>query len=332
VKEYFDIKQNLEKGNFQPVYFFDGEEPFYIDHLIRLAEEKILQPEEKDFNLITLYGRDTSWSDVVNAARRFPMFAEKTVVILREAAQLKGIDALGSYVAQPSASTVLVIDYRLKELDKRTNFSKIIKKHAVYFSSKKIREDELPVWISDYARQQGYVIGEREALMLAVYLGNDLQKITNELEKIRINEPELQTLSPALIEKYIGISKEYQVIDLPLAVFSGDVKKQARMLQYFLANPKSAAMPAVIGVFYNFINKLLLAHYSPANFQEDRKLGIWSHHRKLAGQISLSYVHRCLALLEEYSHKTVGVDSVQSASSLLKEMTGKLTMLLFPNR
>jgi DNA polymerase-3 subunit delta len=119
---------------------------------------------------------------------------------------------------------------------------------------------------------------------------------------------------------------------LPLAVFSGDTKKQARMLQYFLSNPKSAAMPAVIGVFYNFINKLLLAHYSPANFQEDRKLGIWSHHRKLAGQIPLSTIHRCLVLLEEYSHKTVGVDSMQSAPSLLKEMTGKMMILLFQAR
>ncbi len=319
----------MEKGNFHPVYFLDGEEPFYIDNLIRIAEEKILTPEERDFNLITLYGRDTVWADVVNAARRFPMFAEKTVVILKEAAQLKDINALGSYISQPSASTVLVIDYRLKELDKRTAFSKLVSKHCVYFSSKKLKEEEIPQWIAGYARQQGYEVGEREAEMLTIYLGNDLQKITNELEKIRINEPDLESLTAAMIEKYIGISKEYNIIDLPLVIFSGDTKKLARMVQYFNANPKSAPMPAAIGILYSFINKLLLSHYSPNNFQEDRKLGIWSHHRKLAGRISLSRIHRSLSLLESYSHKVVGVESMQASPALLKEMTGKMTALLY---
>lgn len=326
---YNDLQQQITKGNPAPVYFLSGDETFYIDSLLEIFENNILKPEERDFNLIVLYGKETSWQDVINAARRFPMFAEKMVVILKEAAQLRDIAQLESYLLNPAPTTVLVIDYRNKELDKRTKFAKAVNEKSVSFVSKKLKEEDVPHWIIGYGKEQGYVVPEREAEMLAVYLGNDLQKISNELEKIKINEPQLQQLSAQLIEKYIGISKEYNLVDLPSVVFSGDTQKLSRMLNYFAANPKSAPMAMVIGIFYAFTNKMYLSHYSPANFSTDRQLGIWQHHRQMAKKLSLSYVHKLMGIVEEYSHKSVGVDNMHHDTELLKEMTGKMLGLLY---
>jgi DNA polymerase-3 subunit delta len=329
MSDYFNIKQNLEKGKYAPVYVLDGEEPYYIDNLLHVFEEKILGPDEKDFNLITLYGKETTWADVVNAARRFPMFAERMVVILKEAAQLKDIGELANYIENPSPTTILVVDHRLKEIDKRTRFAKVIKDKAVYFTSKKLKEDETPSWISSFAQSQGYEIPAREAEMLSVYLGNDLQKIANELEKIRINEPELKQLTTQHIEKYIGISKEYNVFDLPDVIFRNDNNKLARMMAYFTANPKSAPMVLVIGTLYGYLNKVFLCFYSQPNFANDRKSGIWSHHRQAAQRFNLSTVHRCIALLEEFSHKAVGIGNNNGDTAMLRELTGKLNKILY---
>lgn len=326
--DFSDIQQSLQKKQYAPVYFMDGDEPFYIDELLRIFEEEILPPEERDFNLITFYGKEINSADVVNAARRFPMFSERMVVVLREAAQLKGLAELESYFASPSPSTILVIDHRLKNLDKRTAFAKTVKDKTVYFSSSKIKEEDLPFWISNYAKSQGYKIPDREAEMLALYLGNDLQKISNELEKIKINEPERKVLNAQLIERYIGISKEYNPMDLPSVMLSGDRKKLGRMLSYFNANPKVAPMPMLIGLLYGYLNKLMLCHYTKPDFAKDRKLGIWNYHRGMAQKISLLYIHKCFSILEEYSHKSVGVDNTNSDVALLKEMCGKINNLL----
>jgi len=329
MSDYFSIKKELEKGKYAPVYVLDGDEPYYIDNLLHVFEEKILGPEERDFNLITLYGKETTWAEVVNAARRFPMFSERMVVILKEAAQIKDIGELAGYLESPSPTTVLVIDHRLKEIDKRTRFAKVAKDKAVYFTSKKLKEEETSRWISDFAQSQGYEIPPREAEMLSVYLGNDLQKIANELEKIRINEPGLKQLTTGHIEKYIGISKEYNVFDLPDVIFRNDNNRLARMLAYFTANPKSAPMVLVIGTLYSYLNKVFLCYYSQANFQNDRKSGIWSHHRQAAQRFNLSQVHRCIALLEEFSHKAVGIENNKGDTAMLREMTGKLNKVLF---
>ncbi len=177
----------------------------------------------------------------------------------------------------------------------------------------------------------GLTIGGQEAEMLAVYLGNDLQKIANELDKICINEPELKQLNTGHIEKYIGVSREYNVFDLPDVIFRADHHKLARMISYFAANPKAAPMALVIGTFYGYLNKLFLCYYSKADFQSDRKMGIWAHHRKATQRFSLQHVHKSIALLEEFSHKMVGIDNMHNDSAMLKEMTGKLNHILYGN-
>jgi DNA polymerase-3 subunit delta len=329
MKEFIQIFQDLKKGNFASVYLLDGEEPYYIDKLLEHFEEKILAPEERDFNLITLYGKESEWKDVVNAARRFPMFSERMVVILKEAWQMKDLGELAGYIENPSPSTILVIEHRFKKLDGRNKLAKLIPKKGIYFTSEKLKDDEVPQWVMGFGKQQSFEIGAQEAEMLAVYLGNDLQKISNELEKIVINEAGLKQLTVQHIEKYIGISREYNIFDLPDVIFRADNSKLARMVSYFAANPKSAPMALVIGTFYGYLNKLYLCYYSKADFQADRKLGIWSHHRKASTRFSLTHVHRSIALLEEYSRKMVGIGNSSNDTALLKEMTAKLNAILY---
>lgn len=329
MKEFTQILQDLQKGNYAAVYLLDGEEPYYVDKLLHHFEEKILVPEERDFNLITLYGKESEWKDVVNAARRFPMFAERMVVILKEAWQMKDLGELSGYIENPSPTTILVIEHRFKKLDGRNKLAKLIPKKGIYFTSEKLKDDEVPQWVMAFGKQQGFEIGPQEAEMLAVYLGNDLQKISNELEKIVINETGLKKLTVQHIEKYVGISREYNVFDLPDVIFRGDSSKLARMVSYFSANPKSAPMALVIGTFYSYLNKLYLCYYSKADFQSDRKLGIWSHHRKASQRFTLTHIHRGIALLEEFSRKMVGIGNSNGDAALLREMTAKLNVILY---
>lgn len=329
MSDFNQILQQVQKGQYASVYLLDGEEPYYIDRLLQHFEEKVLQPEERDFNLITLYGKESEWKDVVNAARRFPMFAERMVVILKEAAQMKDLGELEGYIEHPSPSTILVIEHRFKKLDGRSKLAKLVPKKGVYFTSDKLKEEEVPGWVMSFGRSQGMEIGQQEAEMLAVYLGNDLQKIANELEKIRINEQGLQQLSVQHIEKYIGVSREYNVFDLPDVIFRGDKNRLARMMSYFTANPKSAPMALVIGTFYGYLSKVYLCYYGASDFQADRKMGIWSHHRKAAQRFSLLHIHKSIGLLEEFSHKMVGVDNNSNDSAMLREMTAKLNTILY---
>lgn len=323
-QEFVQLLQQLESGKYAPTYLLEGEEPYYIDKLIGFFEEKIIAPEERDFNLIILYGREVEWKDVVNAARRFPMFAERTVVILKEAAQMKGLGDLLPYIERPSESTLLVIEHRFKKVDGKTKLAKALAKHAVCFTSEKLKESEVPAWARHYGKEIGLAIGEKESEMLATYLGNDLQKIANELDKVLINEPGLRELTRDHIEKHIGISKEYNVFDLPDVLFNGDLHKLARMMGYFAANPKSAPMAVVIGTFYGYLNKVYVSQNSAADFAQDRKSGIWPQHRKMAQRYKPVQIHKCIFLLEEFSCKMVGIDSLAGDVSLLKEMVGKI--------
>lgn len=328
MKEFQDILSSIQQKKYHPVYLLEGEEPYYIDILLNHFENDILSPEERDFNYIEIYGRDVDVQEIISNARRYPMFSEKILVIIREAAQLKKIEELEGYVANPSPSTILVIDYRSKKVDKRSKLYKTLKSNAVIFTSEKIKDTEVPMWIQNLGKQKGVKIDSQEAEMLSVYLGNDLQKITNELNKVFINEPDIKELKVELIEKYIGISREYNLIDLPNIVFLQDRNRLSRMLNYFVAQPKSAPMAMVIGVFYSTINKLFLCHYTKQDFNADRQLGIWTTHRQIAGKYNIGQIHLSLALLEEYSHKSKGVGSTLGDTSLLKEFIAKLNLIL----
>ncbi len=324
--------QSLQAKQFLPVYLIDGEEPFYIDIITNFFEEQILQPSERDFNLTVLYGKDVEWADVVNACRRFPMFAEKQVVILKDAAQMKGFTELAGYMEHPSPTTVFLIEHRFKKADGRSKVVKHAKDKGIHFTSDKIKDEHIPNWIQAYGKEIDFSVGERESQILATYLGNDLQKIVNEIEKVRINVPGEKFLTADLIQKYIGISREYNVFEFPEALTSGDKERLYRMLAYFVANPKSAPMPLLIGSFYNHFNRLYQANFLRGKAEKDIASALGTYPSKVREIMAatqrwpLAKVEHCLMLLGRYSTYAVGIDNNTADSELLKEMIGKMEL------
>jgi DNA polymerase-3 subunit delta len=325
--EFKKLVQSLEAKQYAPVYLVDGEEPYYLDMITQYFEEKILQPHEKDFNLMVLYGKDVEWADVVNACRRFPMFAERQVVILKDAAQMRSLNELAGYIANPSPTTIFLIEHRFKKADGRSKMLKDVKAKGVHFTSEKVKDDNMPGWIQGYGREIGFAVGERESQILATYLGNDLQKIANEIEKVRINVPNEPALTAEMIQKYIGISREYNVFEFPEALTSGDKDKLYRMLAYFVANPKSAPMVLMIGSFYSHFNKLYQANFLHQKTEKEINAVLGWGGRKIleiARHWPLHKVEYCMMLLGEYSARAVGIDSNVADTELLKEMVGKM--------
>lgn len=328
--DFKKLYKSLEAKEFSPVYLVDGEEPFYLEMITTYFEEKILQEHEKDFNLLVLYGKDAEWADVVNACRRFPMFAERQVVILKDAAQLKGFNELAGYLENPAPTTIFLIEHRFKKADGRSKVVKYAKEKGFHFTSEKIKDDQVPQWIQSYGKEIQFEVGERESQILATYLGNDLQKIVNEIEKVRINVPGEKYLTSELIQKYIGISREYNIFEFPETLTSGNHDKLYRMLTYFIANPKSAPMPLLIGSFYNHFNKLYTANFLHGKPEKDiaTALGTWpSKAKEIMASTRywpLPKVEYCMILLGYYSAAAVGIDSNTSDTELLKEMIGKM--------
>ena len=329
--------QTLDMKQFAPVYLIDGEENYYIDIITSYFENKILSPAERDFNLMVLYGKDAEWSDVLNACRRFPMFAEKQVVILKDAGSLKGgsgddkgLNSLLSYVEKPSPSTIFLIEHSSKKADVRTKFVKRVKEKGIHFTSDKVKDERLPEWIQEHGKDIGFLIGDQEAKILASYLGSDLQKIANEIEKVRINVPEEKALTTQLIQKFIGISKEYNIFDFPVAVTGNDRDKLYKMLSYFLANSKAAPMPLLIGAFYTHFNRLYVANFVRGKTDKEAAaaLGMSPYFVKdvmaSLSQWPLQRVERCLLLLGKYSTMAVGIKSAAGDRELLKEMVGQM--------
>lgn len=334
VADFKKILHSLEAREYAPVYLVDGEEPFYIDLLTEYFEDKILQPAERDFNLLVLYGKDVEWSDVVNACRRFPMFAERQVVILKDAAQMRGLNELAGYLENPSPTTVFLIEHRFKKTDGRGKLVKYAKEKGYYFTSEKVKDEQVPGWIQSYGKETGFAVGERESQILATFLGNDLQKIANEISKVRINVPDEPALTAEMIQKYIGISREYNVFEFPETLTNGNKDKLYRMLSYFIANPKSAAMPLLIGSFYNHFSKIYQAYSVKGRNEKDAATALGTYPNRfrqimaVADRYPLGKIEYCMLLLGAYSAKTVGIDSNVADTELLKEMIGKMDLAL----
>lgn len=328
--DYKKLRQSLETGKFAPVYLIDGEEPYYLDDLTEFFEKKILTPAECDFNLMVLYGKDATWADVVNACRRFPMFAQRQVVILKDASLLKDLNELAAYIENPSPTTVFLIEHRFKKADGRGKVVKLAKEKGFYFTSEKIRDEQVPQWIHAFGKEIDFHIGERESEILATSLGNDLQRIVNEIEKVRINVPEEKNLSAELIHKYIGISREYNIFEFPEALTKNEMDKFYRMLSYFTDNPKSAPMPLVIGSFYNHFNRLYQAAFLHNKTEKDIATALGTYPSKVRDIMAqsqrwpLQRVEYCIMLLGKYSTMAVGIKSNAGGTELLKEMIGKM--------
>jgi DNA polymerase III subunit delta len=328
-----DVLASIQSRNYAPIYAFDGEEPYYIDKLTDYAESHILQPAEKDFNLTIFYGKDANWADVVSACRRFPMFAERQVVILKEAQTMKDLAKLEVYLEQPTPTTIFIIAHKYKKFDGRINFTKLIQKKGIYFTSEPVKEYNITKWIGSYLSEKNIKADAKVLETLAVYLGTDLQKIINEIDKVLINTPDAKELTAQLVEKYIGISREYNVFELPNAIFAADVEKTFRMVNYFTANPKDAPMPLVLGTLFNNFQKLYAYHFcankSQAEIASALKISPFfvKDYAGYGRRFNLQKTEGALHMLAEYNLRAIGIKNTVSQEGLLQELVTKLFYL-----
>src|SRR5512133_3091042 len=256
------VMAELKNRNYKPVYFLAGEEPYYIDIITGYIEGNVLPEAEKAFNQIVIYGEDTSIPAIIDIARRFPMMSSHQVVIVKEAQSLKKIEDLAIYLEKPLTSTILVINYKYKNLDKRTKLVKLLESNGVYFESPRIRDYQVPGWIERYLMTKGVRTDPSASAMLTEYLGSDLHKIANELEKLIITLPAGKpVITTDLIEKNIGISKDYNNFELQKAIGERNILKSNMIVRYFADNPKDNPIILTIASLFSFFSKLLTYHY-----------------------------------------------------------------------
>jgi DNA polymerase III subunit delta len=330
--EVVKITNDIKSGNIKPIYFFMGDEPYYIDKLTEFIEESILSEDEKGFNQMVIYGRDTTVEDVISNAKRYPMMAERQVVVVREAQELsKTIDKLESYAENPQETTVLVFAYKYKTLDKRKKLTKLLDKIGVVFESKKMYENQVGTWIQRILQGKGYSIEPKANAMLVEFLGNDLSRISNELNKLQIILPKGSTISAKDIEENIGFSKDFNVFELQNALGSKNQLKAYQIAQYFADNPKDNPMVVTTSLVFSFFVKLLKYHgmkdKNPKNvaaalgvspyFLKDYDLALRNYPMKKVSSI--------VATLRDVDNKSKGIGANSlSNHDLLKEMLVKI--------
>lgn len=324
------IKAGLKKKAYKPVYWLEGDEDFFIDEIIDFAAASILSESEASFNLTVFYGKDTDWATLYNACRRYPMFSETQVVIVKEAQEMRGIEKLESYIEKPLLSTLLFIAYKGKKVDKRTKLAKLLKEHAVLFTTKKMYDSELPEWTANLIQSKELTITGKARQLLIDHIGNDLNRLNNEIDKLALNLGNSKNITEDAIETYVGISKEFNVFELQHAVAHADFYKAMRIVQYFEANPKAAPLPLIFPSLYSFFSKV------PVVFTAGRDekniataLGVspffardYLHAANHFGQHGIEMI---LLLLHHYNLKSIGIGDAGTADmELLKEMLAKI--------
>lgn len=330
-----DVKQivaDIKKGNIKPIYLLIGDEPYYIDAISDYIEKNVLTEEERGFNQMVLYGRDVTVEDIVSNAKRYPMMAERQVVILKEAQDLyRTIDNLKAYANNPQTTTVLVINYKHKKFDKRKALYKAVKKSGVVFESKKLYDNQVPTWINRVLSGQNYSITPKASQMLVEFLGTDLGKINNELSKLKIVLPVGTQITPEHIEQNIGISKDYNNFELRKAIGYRDTLKAFKIVNYFGENPKDNPMVMTVALLFGFFSQLLHLH----GLQDKKPRSVASalginpyfveEYLVAAQNFPMRKVSQVIATLREFDVKSKGVNSnAIPQADLLRELLVKI--------
>lgn len=332
-KDYAQILSDLNNGNYAPLYFLEGEEPFFIDQIVKYIEENALEESQRSFNQMILYGKDCKMEDVFSQARRFPVMAERQVVIVKEAQEISdfskeiGAKHFENYLKSIVPSTILVFAYKYKKLDKRKPLAKTIDKNAILFSSKKIYENELEKWVNTLIKQKGLEADPKAVFLIAENIGMDLSRIDNELEKIKLNLEKGQKLDADIVHKNIGISREYNVWELQKAFASGNRKKVFDILAYFERNPKSAPLVTILPTLYNLYSKILVIQQrglnNPKALQDELGVNYYAAQEYLAGakfypRNKIPYI---IASLRGADAQQKGIKAAQmKESEILKEL------------
>ncbi|MGB7786405.1 MAG: DNA polymerase III subunit delta [Salinimicrobium sp.] len=330
--EVKSIVANIKKGEVKPIYFLMGDESYFIDKIADYIEDNVLQEEEKGFNQMVLYGRDVSIDDIVGNAKRFPMMAERQVVIVKEAQDLsRTIEQLTSYAENPQPSTVLVLCYKYKKLDKRKKLHKAVAKTGVIFESKKLYENQVAEWIRKELQNRQYQIAPKAAQMLVEFLGTDLSKIDNELQKLQLICPQGTNITPEIIEENIGISKDFNNFELRKAIGARDNVKAHRIINYFSQNPKDNPMVLTVSLLFSFFSQLLQYHglndKSKSNVAKVLRVNPYfvSDYSTAAQNYPMRKVSQIVSFLRDADVKSKGVGAANvPQGDLLKELLVKV--------
>lgn len=332
MEEAIEILNNIKQGNIKPIYFLMGEEAYYIDKISDYIAENLLSEEEKSFNQIVIYGRDTTIDDIGSNARRFPMMAERQVVIVKEAQDLyRSIENLVAYAENPQPSTVLVVCYKYKKIDKRKKLYKAVKKTGVLLDSKRMFENQVGSWIQKNLKNRGYGISPKAAQMLVEFLGTDLGKIDNELEKLQLICAKGTQITPELIEENIGISKDFNNFELRKAIGLRDSLKAHRIINYFAQNPKDNPMVVTVSLLFSYFSQLLQYHGLPdkskANVAKQLKISPYfvGDYVVASRNYPMKKVSQAIDLLHQTDAKSKGIGAANVAQGdLLKELLVKI--------
>ena len=338
MKEVNELLKQIADGNPKPICFLDGEEPYYVDLLVEAFENNILQEHEKDFNFKVFFGKDSHWNEIVNECRSFPVFASRRLVILKEAAQLKDLEMLEAYIRNPAETTLLVIAHKYKKADGRSALANYMKSKeaaakVTYLTFDKLKEHQVAEWILQYCLRNQIRINGVNADLLADYLGNDLQKIVNEISKVRINMAAGEEITEELIERHIGISKDYNVFQFPKAIIERNTDMVFRIVHYYIANPKEGPMVVLTAMLYSEFCKLYRYHYAKSLPQAEaaKAVGIAPFFLKdyqRAGQVyTLPQTISAIDIIHQYNLHAVGVNIADNNMQMLKELAFKLLSL-----
>ena len=328
---YDQILSAIHKKEFAPVYFLTGEEPYFIDMISDTIENEALNEADRAFNQIVLYGRDVDVETIANHARSFPMMGDRMVVIVKEAQDVKDLERFEAYLDTIPETTLLVFVYKYKKFDKRKTLAKKIDKAGVWFESKKLYDSNIPGWIQNYLKADGYSITPKATQMLADFLGTDLHKIANELKKLTIALPKNKSIDDADVERNIGISKDYNVFELQNAIGSRDVLKANRIVSYFGDNGKDNPLLVTAITLYGYFTKLIKLHCAQDKSQGNLAsvLGVnpffvkdyLTAARNYPPQVCI----RNISILREFDMKSKGYESGEtSEKDLYREMIFKL--------
>ncbi|MDP3644365.1 MAG: DNA polymerase III subunit delta [Bacteroidota bacterium] len=322
-----EIISNLQKKIYHPIYFLMGEEAYFIDKISNYITDHVLSDAEKGFNQSVLYGKDLEPHTIMANARRFPMMANHQVIIVREGQNIRKIEELESYARNPLSSTILVINYKYNTIDKRKTFARLIDQKGVLFESKKIYDNQLPAWISSYLKELKYSIAPQAAAMIAEYLGADLGKVANELDKLVISLPAGSQITPDHVEKNIGISKDFNVFELQNALGERNLLKANRIINYFGANPSTNPFPVVISSLFGYFSKVLNYHFLEDKSQNNvaSVLGVVPFFVKnyvvAAKNYNIKKLVEIVSILREFDMKSKGSGNVSSSpADLQREM------------
>lgn len=330
--DFNQIMKDLKNKKIAPVYFLEGEEPYFIDQISDYISENVLTEDEKGFNQTILYGKDLTIDTILTSVRRFPMMSEKQVVVIKEAQNIKNLEEIAPYIERPLMSTILVIGYKYKNIDKRKKLYKAVQKSGVFFESKPLYDNQIPIWITKYLQAKNYGIDHRAAQLIADYIGSDLKRIVNELEKVTISLVPGTSIMPQDVEKNIGISKDFNSFELQNALGKKDVLKSNRIINYFIDNEKMHPFPLIIGMLTNFFRKLLLYH-SVENKSNTvhmaQKIGVTpfflNDYTTAARNYNLDKVIAIISTIREYDLRLKGARGGNTGNSeLLRELIYKI--------